>query len=98
MLAGFAEMLADRRAAGAGLGAFTCYDLETARGVLAAAAERAAPVVLLVSSAAFGEPDGAQLVAALRGAAERSPAPACVQLDHVSDLALIERAFAAGAG
>jgi tagatose 1,6-diphosphate aldolase GatY/KbaY len=98
MISAFAELLAEGRERGRALGAFTCYDLETASGVLAAAAECDAGVLLLVSSAAFAHSGGDQLVAALRAAAERSPARACVQLDHVSDLDLIERAFEAGCG
>jgi tagatose 1,6-diphosphate aldolase GatY/KbaY len=98
MIDAFAELLVERRDAGTALGAFTCYDLETALGVLAAASEREAGVLLLVSSAAFAQSGGDQLVAALRAAAERSPARACVQLDHVSDLGLIARAFADGCG
>jgi len=98
LLCAFDTLLAERRAAGGGLGAFTCYDLETARGVLAASTQRGVGVVLLVSAAAFAEPGGAELVGALRGAVERSPARAVVQLDHVGELALIEAAFEAGAG
>ena len=37
MIVEFAELLQERRGAGGALGAFTCYDLETAHGVLAAA-------------------------------------------------------------
>jgi AcrR family transcriptional regulator len=37
------------------------------------------------------------LLAAVRAAAERSPARACVQLDHVADLELIDAAFELGA-
>jgi tagatose 1,6-diphosphate aldolase GatY/KbaY len=66
--------------------------------VLAAAAERDTGVVLLVSCAAFAAAGGDALLGALRAAAERSAARACVQLDHVGDLDLIERAFRAGAG
>jgi tagatose 1,6-diphosphate aldolase GatY/KbaY len=98
MLCAFTDLLAESRAAGRGLGAFTCYDLETARGVLAAATARRRGVVLLVSCAAFAPPGGQELLAGLRAAAARSPARACVQLDHVGDLGLIERAFEAGAG
>ena len=98
MIVGFAELLQERRGAGGALGAFTCYDLETAHGVLAAAAELDTGVMLLVSAASFAKPAGEQLVAALHGAATHSAARACVQLDHVSDLQLIEAAFAAGAG
>ena len=98
MLTPFATLLRERAESGSALGAFTCYDLEVARAVLDAAAERDAGVVLLVSPAAFALPGGDQLLAALGAAAERSPARACVQLDHVSDLELIGAAFELGAG
>ena len=53
MIVGFAELLQERRSAGGALGAFTCYDLETAHGVLAAAAELDTGVVLLIGNASF---------------------------------------------
>ena len=98
MISPFAELLAERRNAAGALGAFTCYDLETALGVLAAAAERDTAVLLLVSNASFAQSGGDQLVAALCAAAARSPTRACVQLDHVGELDLIERAFESGCG
>ncbi len=98
MLTPFTELLAEADRAGSGLGAFTCYDLEVASGVLAAAERREAGVVILISREAFAAPAGEQLLVALRAAAESSPARACVQLDHVADLGLIERAFELGAG
>ena len=98
MIAPFAELLEEHRVAGTALGGFTCYDLETALGVLAAAHEADTAVLLLVSSAAFAQAGGEMLLAGLRAAAERSPAQACVQLDHVGDLEQIARAFEVGAG
>lgn len=98
MLSSFTELLAEHERARTGLAAFTCYDLEVARGVLAAAARRDVGVVLLVSREAFGASGGDQLLAAVCAAAERAPARACVQLDHVADLDLIGRAFDLGAG
>ena len=98
MLVSFAALVAERGRRGAAAGAFTCYDLETARGVLRAAGEVDAPVILLVSPQSFRRPGGDALLAALRAAADLAPGPACVQLDHVDDLALIERAFDLGAG
>lgn len=83
---------------GRAVGAFTAYDLETACGVLAAAERREAPVILLLSSAAFAASCGEQLLCALDAAARRIHAPVCIQLDHVSDLALIERAGELGVG
>ena len=42
MLTPFTELLAEADRAGTGLGAFTCYDLEVAAGVLDAAERREA--------------------------------------------------------
>src|SRR3954452_4402765 len=98
MLVSFENLLQRNANAGTAVGAFTCYDLETARAVLAAAAERGPGVVLLVSRESFAAAGGDQLLAGVRAAAERAPAGACVQLDHVSGLDLIESAFELGAG
>ena len=98
MLAGFPALLSEHQAAGSAVGGFTCYDLEVARAVLAAAAGRDVGVVLLISRDAFAAEGGDQLLAGVRAAAEQSPARACVQLDHVSDLELIVAAFELGAG
>jgi len=98
MLASLPTLLMNRRTRRAAIGAFTSYDLETATAVLAAAAEARAPAILLVSRDAFAAPGGEQLVAALVATAVAAPVPCCVQLDHVSDLELMERALALGCG
>lgn len=98
MLAAFPELLETAAARGRALGAFTCYNLETAVGVLGAAEERQVGVVLLVSPKSFAARGGEALVAALRAVAERSTAPSCVQLDHVSEPAMIRTALGAGVG
>lgn len=98
MLIAFRDVLAERLDRGAAAGAFTCYDLTTALGVLRAAEERSAPVILLVSEASFVTRDGPFLVAALEAVGRRTAAPVCVQLDHVSDEALIEHAVLSGVG
>src|SRR3954451_17317155 len=98
MLVSFEKLLQRNGTSGTAVGAFTCYDLETARAVLAAAADRGAGVVLLVSRESFAAAGGEQVLAGGRAAAERAPVGACVQLDHVSDLDLIEAAFELGAG
>jgi tagatose 1,6-diphosphate aldolase GatY/KbaY len=97
MVVGFSQLLAEAAAGRAAVGAFTCYNLEQAAGVLRAAEARKAGVVILVSEKSFAGTDGPLLLSALVAAAERSEAAACVQLDHVSDLALIESAFSLGA-
>jgi tagatose 1,6-diphosphate aldolase GatY/KbaY len=98
MLARFSDLLSAAASRGSAVGAFTAYNLEQAVGVLRAAEERGAGVIVLVGSQSFRAPGGPLSLAALVAAARESPAPACVQLDHVDDLALIRRAFELGAG
>lgn len=98
MLTPFRELLEERRAAGAAAGAFTCYDATTALGVVRAAEDRGVPVVLLVSDASFRAREGPLLVAALLGVARAARVPACVQLDHAPDPAVVRAAIAAGVG
>lgn len=98
MRARFAELVAAAASRRAAVGGFTCYNLETALGVLEAAETSGAGVILLVSKASFVGRGGRLLTAGLASLAERSTAPACVQLDHVSDLPAIEAALELGVG
>ena len=98
MIAPFKEILEERRAQGGAVGAFTCYETTTATGVLRAAEAAEVPVILLLSSASFAGRDGEFLLAGLLAAAECAAVPACVQLDHVSDLETIARAVEHGVG
>jgi tagatose 1,6-diphosphate aldolase GatY/KbaY len=98
MLAPFRTLLEERRAKRAAAGAFTCYDVTTALGVVRAAEQRAVPVILLVSEASFRAAESRLLIPALLAVAERADVAACVQVDHVCDPGLIARALAAGVG
>lgn len=98
MLTPFRDLLEERRTAGAAAGAFTCYDVTTALGVVRAAEHRTDPVILLVAEASFRAESGRLLVPALLAVADGARVPACVQLDHVDDPALIDAALAAGIG
>ena len=98
MLISFRELLEERRTARAAAGAFTCYDVTTALGVVRAAEARGVPVILLVSEASFRAPDARLLVPALVSVAEAARVPACVQIDHVSDPELVRAALVSGAG
>jgi tagatose 1,6-diphosphate aldolase GatY/KbaY len=98
MNARFTQLLDDAAAKGRAVGAFTCYDSTQAAGVLDAAEDAGVGAILLVSPGSFRKARGADLLAALRTLADRSPVPACVQLDHVSELDAVRAAFAAGAG
>ncbi|HZO48687.1 MAG TPA: class II fructose-bisphosphate aldolase [Gaiellaceae bacterium] len=98
MLAGFRELLEERRSRGAAVGAFTCYDVTTALGVVRAAEQRGQPAILLVAEASFSAPTGRALARALLAVAAEAGVPMAVQLDHVADDALIDEALAAGIG
>jgi ketose-bisphosphate aldolase len=98
LLTGFRELLEERRASGAAAGAFTCYDVTTALGVVRAAERRAVPAILLLAEASFRAPSGRLLLPALLAVADEARVPMCVQLDHVDDDALIDAALAAGVG
>lgn len=98
MIASFKDILDEQRARQAAVGAFTCYDTTTASGVLRAAEAAGVPVILLVSNGSFAGHDGERLLAALLALAENTAVPACVQLDHVSDLPTIARAIGCGVG
>jgi ketose-bisphosphate aldolase len=98
LLTPFRELLEEGRSRGAAVGAFTCYNVTTALGVIRAAEARGDPVILLVSVASFASEEGGLLVPALLAVAQEARVPACVQLDHASDLELITTALAAGVG
>jgi len=96
VLIGFRELLEERRAAGAAAGAFTCYNGETAIGVLRAAESSSTPVILLISEGSFRSAGGTLLLAMLCAAADHASVPACVQLDHARDPAVARAALQAG--
>lgn len=95
MQTSFAGLLAD--SATAPLIGYTCYDLEVAEAVLAAAEDRSRAVLLLVSAQAFAGRAGARLMSALVAACEQTTAPAGVQLDHCRSRDDLRRAAELGA-
>lgn len=97
MVVGLPELLRAARAQGRAVGAFACHGLTQAQGVLDAAEDHGAPVVLLVPPEAFAARRGEALVRALAGAAALAGVPACVQVDHVRDVAVAWAALEAGA-
>ena len=92
MIAGFRELLSD----GPAVGAFTCYDVTTALGVMQAARLRDASTILLVLESSFRADAGPLLVRALEAVAEGARAPCCVKLDHTADVGLAAAAREAG--
>jgi tagatose 1,6-diphosphate aldolase GatY/KbaY len=96
MIAPFVDLLEGARRRGTAVAAFTCYDAESAAGVLQAANGR--PVVILVSSNLVLGSGGDLLVAALRGMAEQARSPVCLELDHAHELDAITAACELGVG
>lgn len=96
MLVPFSQLLEIRRGQRAAIGAFTCYNFENAAGVLAAAEQRGAGVILLIGAKSFETASGPGLVAALRAMAALATIPVCLQLDHVGSLDAIRAAFELG--
>lgn len=92
----FAAVLARARDRGCAVGAFTCYDLEGFEAVAAAAEARGAPAIILISPSSFADAGGRRLARAFVAMASDSSVDLLVQLDHVSDRELIERATNVG--
>lgn len=92
----FGAVLAAARASERAVGAFTCYDLAGFEAVVRAGEARRAPVIVLVSPGSFRTRGGERLVAAFLRMAESASEDVLVQLDHVSDPELIERAAQTG--
>lgn len=82
---------------GRATGAFTCYDLVTAHGVVSAASKAGEGVILLVSPSVARQPYGQDLVRALRTLADSADVPVAIQLDHARDPDLIVQTVGAGA-
>ena len=91
-----AQVLADGRAEGNAVGAFTAYGIDAAVGIAQAAERSGSPVMFLVSGETFSSPFGAALVSALRTLADAMSVPCVVQLDHVSTLEAVREGFAVG--
>lgn len=75
---------------------FTCYDVQTAMAVTLGLETADTAGIILISPQSFANVHGRSLVRALRAVADASPVPVCLQLDHVTELAEVERAFSLG--
>lgn len=92
----FGSVLAESRKQDKAVGAFTCYNIEEFEAVVRAAESCGAPVIVLISPASFESEGGERLTRAFRCMADDASADILVQLDHVSDRYLIERAAVCG--
>ncbi len=84
------------RREGWALGGFNVFNLESARAVIAAADELAAPVLVQTSEGAVKHAGLDNLVAIVRGLAEKTRAPVALHLDHGKSEELARAAVDAG--
>jgi len=85
------RMLVDAATGGYSVGAFNVTNIIQMEAVIEAAVARRAPVIVQtsVTPAKFLRPE--VIVAAFRALAEQAPVPACLHLDHCTDIAFCKR-------
>ena len=83
-------------ARGAAVPAITCYQVSTAISVVEAAGAAQAPVVVLIPPVLAASMEGVRTIRACRAIADSAAVAVSVQLDHATDMRLIEAALAAG--
>lgn len=94
-----AEIVAEARAAGRGVGAFNVLQLESAEAILAGAEQAGLPVILQISENCVRYHGSLAPVAAATLAAARAAAvPAAVHLDHAESADLVSEAVSLGLG
>lgn len=94
-----AEIVAEARAAGRGVGAFNVLQLESAEAILAGAEQAGLPVILQISENCVRYHGSLAPVAAATLAAARAAAvPAAVHLDHAESADVVSEAVSLGLG
>ena len=96
MLVNPKEYLVRARREGWALGGFNVYNLESARAVIEAGAETAAPLLVQVSEGAVKHAGLENMAAIVRQLAGRTKAPVALHLDHGKSEALARAAVDAG--
>lgn len=96
MLANPLKFLKAARAGGWAVGGFNVYNLESARAVIAAAANRRAPVMVQTSEGAINHAGLENIASIVRRLAEASPAPVTLHLDHGKSIEVAKAAVEAG--
>ena len=97
MLVNFKEILKDAKEKGYAVPAFNVYNMETCMGVIAAAEELKAPVILQVYPRLFKEEAGYYLSPVILAAAKKASVPVCFHLDHGPSELEVTRALRYGA-
>ena len=97
MLVKFDEILSMAEKGGFAIPAFNVYNMETVMGVIAAAEEMKAPVILQNYSRLFTNDEGFHVAPIVLAAAERAGVPVCYHLDHGAGETEVVRALRYGA-
>jgi fructose-bisphosphate aldolase class II len=96
MLLPLKVLLDDARAGGYGVGTFTAFNMETARGVIDALIADQAPAAVSITRRMTPYLDVEGLAHYIEDRAAATELPLSLHLDHATDLALVERALRAG--
>ena len=97
MLVGFDEVLKLAEEGGFAIPAFNVYNMETAMGVMQAAEEQRAPVIIQCYSRLFTNGEGYFLAPIILAAAKKADVPICFHLDHGAGICEVTRALRYGA-
>lgn len=90
------NMLSQAFDSGWAVGAFNALNLEYVQGIVAAAEELKAPVIVQVSQNALEHAGLQEMAAIIRSVGEKASVPVVVHLDHATDLDLVKGALNAG--
>jgi len=97
MLVSFDEILALADKGGYAIPAFNVYNMETVMGIIAAAEEMRAPVILQFYSRLAANEEGYYLPPIILAAAKKASVPVCFHLDHGAGEKEVMRAIRYGA-
>jgi len=97
MLVSFDEILALADKGGYAIPAFNVYNMETVMGIIAAAEEMRAPVILQFYSRLAANEEGYYLSPIILAAAKKASVPVCFHLDHGAGEKEVMRAIRYGA-
>lgn len=97
MLVSFNEILSLADKGGFAIPAFNVYNMETVMGVISAAEELRAPVILQCYSRLFANEEGYYVAPVILAAAKKATVPVCFHLDHGAGEKEVMRAVRYGA-
>ena len=97
MLVGIKGILNIAEKGGFAIPAFNVYNMETVIGVMAAAEESKAPIIMQCYSRLFSNKEGYFISPVILAAAKKASVPICFHLDHGAGATEVTRALRYGA-